>query len=42
MSISLIGTLVLVGKTPRPAHRESITEPLGPIRSYAPDPRRFR
>jgi ACDE family multidrug resistance protein len=32
MSISLIATLVLVGKTPRPAHRESLLEPLRALR----------
>ena len=32
MSISLIATLVLVGKTPTPAHRQSITEPLRALR----------
>jgi ACDE family multidrug resistance protein len=32
MSISLIATLVLVGKTPLPAHRQSITEPLRALR----------
>jgi MFS transporter, ACDE family, multidrug resistance protein len=33
MSISLIATLVLVGKTPTPAHRQSITEPLKALRN---------
>ena len=32
MAISLIATLVLVGKTPTPAHRQSITEPLRALR----------
>jgi MFS transporter, ACDE family, multidrug resistance protein len=32
MSISLIATLVLVGKTPTPAHRQSIMEPLRALR----------
>src|ERR1700719_3349885 len=32
MSISLIATLVLVGKTPRPAHRESLLDPLRALR----------
>jgi MFS transporter, ACDE family, multidrug resistance protein len=32
MSISLIATLVLVGKTPRPARRESLLDPLRALR----------
>jgi MFS family permease len=32
MSISLLATLVLVGKTPRPAHRQSLLEPLQALR----------
>ena len=32
MSISLIATLVLVGKTPRPAHHESLLDPLRALR----------
>ena len=32
MSISLIATLVLVGKTPRPAHHQSLLDPLRALR----------
>jgi MFS transporter, ACDE family, multidrug resistance protein len=35
MSISLLATLVLVGKTPRPAHRQSLLEPLQALRHRA-------